>query len=193
MLATVDEPTDWVNWMAVAPKKNGSLPISIDPRSLNLALKREHYQLPVLEDILPDLVRAKVFSKADLSHGYWHCILEEDSSVLTTFSTPFCRYRWKRLPFGLSVSSEIFQKRLLQVLEGLVGIACLADDILLYGVGDTLHEATKNHDRNLRSLLKHCEEKSIWLNKEKMVLRGQQLDFMGHCLTAQGLKPDPGR
>ena len=112
VLAPVDEPTEWVNQMAVATKKDGSLRICIDPRSLNLALKREHYQLPVLEDILPDLARAKVFSKVDLSHGYWHCVLEEDSSALTTFSTPFGRCRWTRLPFGLSVSSEIFQKRL---------------------------------------------------------------------------------
>ena len=193
VLAPVDEPTEWVNQMAVATKKDGSLRICIDPRSLNLALKREHYQLPVLEDILPDLARAKVFSKVDLSHGYWHCVLEEDSSALTTFSTPFGRYRWTRLPFGRSVSSEIFQKRLLQALEGLEGIACIADDILIYEVGDTLDEATKDHDKNLTSLLTRCEEKSIRLNKEKVVLRVQHVDFMGHCLTAQGLRPDPSK
>lgn len=100
VLAPVDEPTDWVNQMAIATKRDGSLRICIDPRSLNLALKREHYQLPVLDDILPDLAKAKVFSKVDLSHGYWHCTLEEESSLLTTFSTPFGRYRWRRLPFG---------------------------------------------------------------------------------------------
>ena len=173
VLAPVDEPTEWVNQMAVTTKKDGSLRICIDPRSLNLALNREHYQRPVLEEILPDLARAKVFSKVDLNHGYWHCVLEEDSSALTTFSTPFGRYRWTRLPFGLSVSSEIFQKRLLQALEGLVGIACIADDILIYGVGDTLDEATKDHDKNLTSLLKRCEEKSIRLNKVKVVPRVQ--------------------
>ena len=77
----MDDPTDWVNQMAIATKNNGSLRICTDPRSLNLALKREHYQLPVLDDILPDLAKAKV----DLSLGYWHCTLEEDSSMLTTF------------------------------------------------------------------------------------------------------------
>ena len=85
VLTPVDEPTDWVNQMAIATKKNGSLRICIDPRSLNLALKREHYQLPVLDDILPDLAKAKIFGKVDLNHGYWHCTLEEDSSMLTTF------------------------------------------------------------------------------------------------------------
>ena len=85
---------------------------------------------------------------------------------------------------------EIFQNRLLQALEGLVGIACIADDILIYGAGDTLDETTKDHDKNLTSLLKRCEEKSIRLNKEKVVLRVQQVDLMGNCLTAQGLRPD---
>lgn len=109
VLSPVDEPTDWVNQMAIATKKDGSLRICIDPRPLNLALKREHYQLPVLDDILLDLTKAKVFSKVDLSHGYWHCTLEKESSLLTTISTPFGRYRWTRLPFGLSLSSEIFR------------------------------------------------------------------------------------
>ena len=81
----MNDPTDWVNQRAIATKKNGSLRICIDPRSLNLALKREHYQLPVLDDILPDLAKAKIFGKVDLNHGYWHCTLEEDSSMLTTF------------------------------------------------------------------------------------------------------------
>ena len=119
VLAPVDEPTEWVNQMAAATKKGGSLRICIDPQSLNLALKREHYQLPVLEDILPDLARAKVFSQVDLSHGYWHCILEEDSSAFTTFSTPFGQYRWKRLPFGLSVSSEISKNNFFKRWKGL--------------------------------------------------------------------------
>ena len=107
--------------------------------------------------------------------------------------SPPQRYGWTPLSFGLSVSSEIFQKRLLQALEGLVGIACIADDILIHGVGDTLEEATQDHDKNLTSLLEHCKEKPIRLNKEKVALRVQHLDFMGHQLTAQALKPDPSK
>ena len=191
VLAPVDEPTDWVNQMAIATKRDGSLGICIDPRHLNRSLKREHYQLPVLDDILPDLANAKVFSKVDLSHGYWHCTLDEESSLLTTFSTPFGRYLWTRLPFGLSASYEIFQKRLHQALEGLLGVTCIADDILVYGVGDTLEESTLDHDQNLASLLERCHHKSIKLNKHKLALRVQEVDFMGHLLTAQGLKPDP--
>ena len=89
--------------------------------------------------------------------------------------------------------SEILQKRLLQALEGLVRVACRADDILIYGVGDTLDEATREHGKTLTSPLKRCKEKSTRLNQEKVVLTVQQLDFMGHQLIAQGLKPDPSK
>ena len=60
---------------------------------------------PVIDDILPDLGQAKVFSKIDLQNGYWHCVLDKKSSYLTTIITPFGRYRWQRLPFGMKVTS----------------------------------------------------------------------------------------
>ena len=112
VIAPVDEPTQWVSGLAVAVKKTGALRICLEPRPLNTALRRERYQLPVLEDVLPELPEAKVISTVDLKSGYWHCVLAPESSVLTTFATPYGRYRWCRLPFGLSASSEIFQKHL---------------------------------------------------------------------------------
>ena len=65
---------------------------------------------------------------------------------------------------------------------------CIADDMLIHGVGDTPDEATRDHEKNLTSLLKHCKEKSMRLNKEKVVLRAQQLNLMGHQLTTRGLR-----
>ena len=73
-----------------------------------------------------------------------------------------------------------------------MGVACIADDILIYGTGDTLDEARQYHDKNLSLLLECCRQKSIKLNREKVLLKIQQVDFMGH-LTAQGLKPDPNK
>ena len=100
-------------------KKSGALRVCIDPKPLNEALKRERYQIPVIDDLLPDLSEARVFSKVDLASAFWHLELDEESSKLTTFSTPYGRCRWLRLPFGLNVSNEIFQKRLNQELLGL--------------------------------------------------------------------------
>ena len=73
VIASIDESTPWVSSLAVV-KKSGALRICIDPRPLNASLKRERYQLPVLEDILPELSKARVFTTIDLKSGYWHCI-----------------------------------------------------------------------------------------------------------------------
>ena len=191
ILAPVEEPTPWVSSLAVATKKSGALRVCIDPRPLNEALKRETFQIPILDEILPELSQAKVFSTVDLRSGYWHCVLDHESSLLTTFSTPFGRYRWRRLPFGLSVSSEIFQKRVNQALEGLSGVLDIADDILVYGVGNNEQEATADHNRNLEALLQRCRERNIALNRDKLRLKRKEVPFMGHVLTSNGVKIDP--
>ena len=172
-------------------KKSGALRICIDPRPLNKAPKRERYQLPVLDDILPELSKAKLFSTVNLRSGYWHCNLDEESSLLTTFATPFGKYRWRRLPFGLSVSSEIFQKRVNQTLEGLEGVLDITDDILIYGVGNTEEEANLDHDRKLLKFLERYHCMGVALNPEKLKLQRKKVTFMGHELTNEGIKIDP--
>ena len=84
--------------MSVAEKISGEIRICIDPKQLNLELKRDHYTLSVLEDILPEQSHANNFSVLDFKQGYLHCRLDEESSLLTTMATPFGRYRWLRLP-----------------------------------------------------------------------------------------------
>ena len=83
-----EEPTDWVSSLVVTEKPNGKLRVCIDPQHLNKALKKSHYPLPVIEDILPELTNVKVFSKADLKDGFLQIQLDEESSKLTTFQTP---------------------------------------------------------------------------------------------------------
>lgn len=193
IIAPVTAPTDWVSAMAVATKRSGSLRICVDPKSLNQALKREHFPLPTLEDILPELSKARIISTADLRAGYWHVELDDQSSYLTTFATPFGRYRWLRLPFGLSVSSEIFAKKLYSCVQDLEGVVCVADDLMIFGIGDTDGEALADHDRKLEKLLQRCHEVGIRLNPEKMKLRQKSVPFLGHVITSEGLKPDPAK
>ena len=100
LLVPVTELPEWVSQMALVHKPNGKLRICIDPQPPNAALKREHYRLPALEDILPKLKDAKIFSKLDVKEAYWQVRLDEASSKLTTMITSFGRYMWKRLPFG---------------------------------------------------------------------------------------------
>ena len=86
MIRKVNKPTEWVSSLAVVKKRNGKL--------------RKHYPLPVIEDILPELSNVKVFSKADLKDGFLHIGLDDESSLLTTFQTPWRRHCWKCMPFG---------------------------------------------------------------------------------------------
>jgi len=136
--------------MVVVEKKDSSLRICLDPKDLNLAIKRSHYPTPTLDDITHDLRDAKIFSTFDTKNGYWQIELSEESSKLTTFNTPFGRYKWLRLPFGLSSASEVFQSRINQVLENINGVKVIADDILVYGKGDTVEKAILDHDDNVK-------------------------------------------
>jgi hypothetical protein len=188
-----DTPTEWCHSLVVVKKPNGKLRVCIDPKPLNKALKRSPYLLPVLDDILPELSKAKVFSVCDVKNGYWHCQLDEESSYLTTFETPFGRYRWRVMPFGLNTASEHFQARLDQALENLPGVHIIADDILIAGEGDTMEEAVLDHDRKLVKLLERCQRQNIVLNKDKFKLRLAETPFMGNLLTSEGLKPDPNK
>ena len=119
------EPTEWVSQTVISYKKSGKFRLCLDPNKLKDVLIRERYTLPVVEDILHELRESKVFSKADLSSGYWHVKLDEPSSLLTTFQTCYGRYKFLRLPFRLSVSSEIFQQKLSTALDNLYGVANL--------------------------------------------------------------------
>ena len=85
-------------------------------------------------------------------------------------------------PFGMKVSSVIFQRKLNESLEGLKGVVCIADDIIIFGISDA------DHDENLRNLLIRCREHTIKLNKR--VFKTAELDFLGHIVTNKGLKPD---
>ena len=185
VITPVDEPTEWVSQIVVAVKKSGELRVCIDPRPLNTVLKRKRYQIPVIDDLLPDLTDARVFTKVDLASAFWHLELDRESSMLTTFATPYGRFRSLCLPFGLSVSSEIFLKRLHQELQGLPGSKCIADEVFIHGT----YEA--DHDSNLVGSMRRCQQKRIKLNAEKLEYKCKEVSFHGHLLTAEGLKPDP--
>lgn len=193
IIKKVETPTDWVSNVIVVKKSNGKLRICIDPKPLNMALQRSHCSLPVLEDLLPELSRAKVFSRCDIKNAFWHIQLDESSSFLTTFESPFSRYRWLKMPFGISPAPEYFQQYLDRELEGLKGVKAIADDILVYGDGDTLEEAQQNHDNSLRNLLQRCRERNIKLNKDKLQLSKHEMPYIGHLLTKDGVKPDPAK
>ena len=193
VIAQVTTPTRWISSIVAVPKKNGKLRICLDPKDLNRAIQREKYQLPTVEDIATRLHGAKVFTVMDVRNGFWHVSLNEESSYLTTFQTPFGRYCWRRMPFGISSAPEVFQRKMHELIEGMTGIEVVADDFIAVGYGETFEEATRDHDKNLLDFLKRCEAKNVRLNPEKLKLRQSQVLFIGHMATDQGLEVDPAK
>ena len=193
ILVPVNVPTDWVSSMVVATRRNGKIRLCIDPKTLNKALKRNRYPVPLLDDLLAHLTNAKVFSVVHAKNGFWHVQLDDESTMLTTFGTPWGRHRWTRMPFGISPAPEEFQRRLDNAYQGLKGVMPIFDDTLVYGFGNTEREAMDNHDRKLKALLQRCCNKGIRLNKEKLKLRRKEVEFMAHIISANGLKPDPAK
>ena len=78
-------------------------------------------------------------------------------------------------------------------MEGLKGVFKIADDILITGQGEIERESGEDHDRNLKSLLNRCRERNIKLNKKKFTFKCDDVQFIGHRLTKEGLKPDPAK
>ena len=181
------EPTDWVNSMVTVQRPNKKLRICIDPQDLNKAIKREHYPLRTVEEVVAEMPNAKVFSVLDANHGFWQIQLDEDSSKLCTFNTPFGRYRFKRLPFGVSSAPEVFQKYIAQRLEDLEGVVNVMDDILVWG------ENKEQHDKRLKKLLDRVRSINLKLNKDKCKIGLTEIQYIGHILSASGLKPDPSK
>ncbi len=164
IIIPVTEPTDWVSSVLAVPKKDGSVRICLDPRDLNTAIKHSHYPLPTVEDVTSRLTNAKVFSVLDAKSGFWQVKLTENASYLTTFNTPFGRFRWLRMLFGISSAPEVWQRKMHEAIEGLQGVEVIADDFLVCGFGDTVDEAVKGRDQNLTTFLQRCRELNLTLN-----------------------------
>ena len=155
----------------------------MDSRELNKYLKREHFQLRTWEEIACRLSGGKYFSKLDANQGYWQITIDEESSRLTTFNTPFGRYRFRRMPFGMHSVQEVFHKRIGQHFADLEGVESDIDDILVWGT--TIEE----HDPRLNATLERAEHIGMTMNREKCMFRMTEVTYLGHKLPGEGVKP----
>ena len=180
VIRKVEDPTDWCAGMVIVPKANGSIRICCDFTRLNESVRRERHILPSVDHLLGSIQRAKVFTKLDANSGFHQIPLDAASQRLTTFITPFGRYCYRRLPFGISSAPEYFQKRMSQVLDGLKGVICMIDDVLVFGSN---HE---EHDSRLLEVLQRIDQSGITLNAAKCEFRQASIRFCGYILDNEG-------
>ena len=110
IITEVHEHTEWINSIVPVVKEDGSLRLCLNPKDLNKAIKRNQWYARTLDDILPELAQSKYFTVKDATSGFWHVPLDFRSSLLTTFNTPWGKYRWLRMPFGVK-SQGTFSKK----------------------------------------------------------------------------------
>jgi len=141
--------------------------------------------MPTTEETLAKLAGVQVCTKLDANSGFWQRKLEEKSKLLTTFITPWGRYCYIRLPFGISSAPEHFQKSMQRILEGLPGVVCQVDDMLVYG------DDKQNHEERLDAVLKRLQDANVTLNEEKCEFEKDSVHFLGHIVGKDGMKIDP--
>ena len=181
VISKVEEPTEWCAGMVVVPKKTGAVRIYVDLKPLNTSVLREVHPLPKVDDTLAQLTGAKLFSKLDTNSGFWQIPLSPASRLLTTFITPVGRYCFNKLPFGIASAPEHFQRRMSFILEGLDGVLCQIDDVLVFG------RDKEEHDQRLHTTLTKIEASGATLNPQKCEFSKTSLKFLGHISDHEGI------
>ena len=180
----VSELTEWVSSIVYIRKKNGKLRLRLNPKDLNRAIMRCHYKTPTMEELAHKLSDAQHFSKLDAKNGYWSKPLDEESQLLTTFHLPFGRFCFRRMPFGLEMSQDVFMQRMDTILEKCPGTIGLIDDVILYG------KTKEEHDNNLHNLMKIAQTEGLCFNSENCAIDEKQIHYFGAIYNKNSIRPD---
>jgi hypothetical protein len=171
-------PVVWVK------KKDGTLRMCVDYKAhLNDKICTETYPLPHFEEIFAGMDGAKFFAKIDLKSAYWQIELDEESQELSTINTTMGLYRVKRLQMGMKNAAAIFQKTMEQVLDGLNGVICYQDDLLVHA------ETERQLDERLREVKTRMLESGCTINVDKSTEKATSLEFLGFLITERGIQP----
>lgn len=184
IIEKVDYPTAWVSPIVVARKPNNDIRLCLDTRELNKFVKREYFEIPTLDEFMAKMNGAQVFSKLDAFSGFWQIPLDNESADLCTFSTPWTRYRFLRLPFGICSASEIFHKRFKSIFSNIEGVDTYIDDLIVWG------RTQEEHDSRLRSVLERAREVNLRFKLSKCEFNKSEVKYLGHVFGKFGIKID---
>lgn len=180
---------DFCSVLLAVPKGPDDFRLVVDLRGPNKCIVRSPHRMPTLEDIMSKLHGSTLFSNLDLTNGFFHVELHEDSRHVTNFFTRTGMFRYKRLPFGLCNAPDIFQEAMEKVLEGCEGVLIYLDDILIYGKDET------EHDRRFSGAMSKLKAHNVMINNKKSKIKvesctflGFQIDKFGYHITDERLK-----
>ena len=179
----------WSSPIVLAKKHDGTTRFCVDYRKVNEVTRKDAYPLPRVNDTLDTLVGSKFFTTLDLASGYWQVEVAPEDQPKTAFTTPEGLYQFKVMPFGLCNAPETFQRLMDRVLSGLKWSSCLVyfDDIIV--VGTTFQE----HLHHLTSVFTRLRGAGLKLKPKKCTLCRQQVTFLGHVVSTDGVATDPSK
>ena len=170
-------------------KKDGSLRMCVDYRALNAITIKNRYPLPRIEDLFDSLQGAKIFSSLDLQSGYHQLRIAPEDVPKTAFKTPVGTYQFLVLSFGLTNSPAVFMKAMNDIFRDCVGkfVAVYLDDILIFS------KTEQEHEQHLETVLQLLRDNKLYAKLSKCEFQKPSLKFLGHIVSADGLKVDPGK
>ncbi|UYV62548.1 hypothetical protein LAZ67_2001028 [Cordylochernes scorpioides] len=183
VIKKINKPTEWSHPIVVVKKRNGDVRICIDPRKLNYWIKRERYMMPSPEEVLALIPKANIYTVLDAKYAFWQIPLTDEAPLLTTMSTPYGRYCYTRMPYGLSSAPEIFQRIIHQLYLGVPNVVTYMDDVLIYSDSET------EHLKILEQVLKIARENGLKFDKTKTQLMQPSVRYLGHIVSTEGIRP----
>ena len=185
VISKSDSP--WSSPVVLVKKKDGSVRFCVDFRSLNSITKKDGYPLPIIEDYLSVLGKAKYFTVVDLVAGYWQIQLDENDRQKTAFSTRNNHWEFNVMPFGLSGAPATFQRAMDVLLSGCLWQYALVylDDIIIFS------ETWEKHLQHIDDVLQRLDKSNFRIKLEKCQFAMETVKFLGHVVSKEGLKMDP--
>jgi len=177
------ETTDRVHNLVIVSEKNGDIRLCLDPKNLNKYLVRSVHYTASWEDVQHSFRHGQYFSTLDTKSGYWTKKLSADSQLLTAFNTLFKKYCFVRLPFGLSVSSEIFCVQMDRVLNDISSTFPHADDVTVQG------STEEKYDIHLLETIDRARADGIKLNPDKCCVKKRKIEHFGRVISSNGVEP----
>lgn len=177
----------WSSAVVLVQKKDGSTRFCVDYRDLNDLTVKDSYPLPRIDDTLDALAGAQWFSTIDLKSGYHQVLMAEEDKAKTAFSFGQGLWQFKVMPFGLCNAPATFERLMERVLEGLLWKAALVylDDVLVYG------NSFEEELSRLETVFQRMQKASLKLNPLKCELFCEEVPFLGHLVSREGVKTDP--
>ena len=177
----------WSSPLHVVPKPGGKWRPCGDYRRLNASTEDDRYPLPHIQAFNSHLAGCTVFSKIDLIRGYHQIPMAQTSIAKTAVITPFGLWEFLRMPFGLKNAAQSFQRLMDGILRDVPFAFVYLDDILVAS------HSPQEHHQHLQQLFTLLSSNGLIINKAKCVFGADEIDFLGHHVSAAGITPLPDR